>query len=165
MVSFTDAYKADHACARVGTTRTVPATPVAITVGAGDINTWLPITDSSFTGGGLANGMENLFTVTTSTGIILSTFTDTRKIMFVGDAQMSISVPSAIVEMGLFLNTDTDPIENLLSPLEFVAQDHILSLGGNKILNTTGGDYYTMQARCDTACTITVYQLSVSFWG
>jgi len=145
---------------------TVSGTPTTAIVAAGDVDTWIPLTDSILTGGTISDknefestAVKNNITIDADAGTIEFTFpsTEERLIVFFGAANLESSNSSAVLELGLFKYVDGGAGDELLIDTKFAfsSVDRARPVADNDYFLVQGGTKFILKAKSDTAATFT----------
>lgn len=143
-------------------TRDAAGTAPTLTIGAGDVGTWITLDNGEITGGELSNGVDNHFTCSVSSGEVEATFNSARHCLFIGSAQIRSDTNNTEFRFGLFKNSESSPITGLDNVVSLTIFDNAQSITGGKIIQVAPGDKFYVKFKVNKACTIDVNQFSVS---
>lgn len=107
---------------------------------------------------------RNNFTFNSTTGKAYYTGPDSAKVLFLGNANISINDLDNRVTFALFKNDTL--YTNVITPADFTSLDKLQDIGINYILCLNNGDSLDVRAKCNEAGhTLTLESYNLTFWG
>lgn len=174
VVSLHNAIKQSTCYGKMEVREDVHGVAAAVTVSAGQVNTWLPLIDAALTGGYLDDKsldelvtINNLFYIDSATGKMTFDFDsdETRSIRFNGATSMRSSANNVDALLGLFKYVDGGSNDVLLleTRFSFTSLDRYLTISDQDVFLIDGQTEYIAKFKTDTVATYTVDRFNVSF--